>query len=202
MRRKDRLVGSIDDTPGPARDGRMRGQIRVEHDRAVERAERGVIVAGKERERQAGKIQHPGIIAGGGDRLPRHADPFLDFRARGGIQCRWCCMAAAQGDPRHGRSVGGIEFERLMRQPNRLRPSFPSSFCTPAPARADRDRRHRGSRSVCGWRARFRQAAAAARWRRRRRSPPGPAIRKCRRACRRSDQPRYVRRLSSRSVGR
>ena len=116
----DRVVRPVEVRQNDGAMAESEGKVGVEHDRAVERAERGVIIAGELRQRQAGKIQHPRIIPGGSNCLPGQRDAFLDLRPNRRYPVPLTLHAAAQRDPRNRRTVGRIEFEGQPRKPDQL----------------------------------------------------------------------------------
>jgi hypothetical protein len=76
--RLKRLVGPIEIRHNRRAVAEGEAKIWVDEDRVLDGAQRGMVVATKHRQRQPGKIQRPGIIAAGGDCLPRHMNPFLE----------------------------------------------------------------------------------------------------------------------------
>ena len=128
VRRMDRLLGSIEIRQNDGAVAEGDGKVGVDHDCLVERAERGVVISGKLRQRQAGEIQHPGIISGDDDRPPRHRDAFLDLRAGGRDPVPLTLHPSTEGNAGHRRAISGIEVEGEPRQPDRLRHALAVSF--------------------------------------------------------------------------
>lgn len=92
----------------------------IEGDGAIERAERRVVVAGELCKRQTGKIQHPGVVAAGCDRLSRHAHPLLDIGPLGRNPVPVAPHHLGQRQPRHRRCIARIAFEGAARQLHRF----------------------------------------------------------------------------------
>src|SRR5260370_24417 len=79
LRGEDRLVGSIEEHQNQGAQAKCQGEIWIDDDRAIDRAQCGIVLAGEKRESKASGCKHMGIIPGGCDRIPRDADSLIDL---------------------------------------------------------------------------------------------------------------------------